>query len=61
MGFIRNIIAVGLGFLAIKAAQRMIANVQSQQEKVKARSDEATGRIPKLKLDPITGVYHPEA
>ena len=61
MGLIRNFVALGLGFLAVKMAQRILANVHAQQEKVKAKVDNATGRIPKLKLDPVTGVYRPEA
>jgi len=61
MNFIRNVIALGLGFLAVKAAQRMLANAQASQEKVKAKANNAAGRIPTLKMDPVTGVYRPEA
>jgi hypothetical protein len=60
MGLIRNVVVLGLGYLAIKAVKHMLANVQAQQEKVKARANDAAGRIPKLKLDPVTGVYSPE-
>ena len=60
MGLIRNVIVLGLGYLAMKTIQRLLANVHAQQEKVKAKVDNATGRIPKLKLDPVTGVYRPE-
>ncbi len=60
MGFIRNVIAIGLGYIAIKTAQKMLANAALQQEKVKAKSPDQAARIPKLKLDPITGVYRPE-
>ena len=60
MGLIRNIVVMGLGFLVVKMAQRMLANAQAQQEKVKAKVNDAAGRIPKLKLDPITGIYRPE-
>jgi hypothetical protein len=62
MGLIRNVVIIGLGFLVVKMAQRMLANAQAQQEKVKARvNDSVLRNIPKLKLDPITGVYRPEA
>jgi hypothetical protein len=61
MGFIRNIVALGLGYLAIKTVQRMLANAEAQQQKVKAKADNTTSRIPTLKLDPVTGVYKPEA
>ncbi len=61
MGFIRNVVVIGLGFLVMKAAQRMLANAQAQQERVKATANKpATGRIPTLKLDPVTGIYRPE-
>ena len=60
MGLIRNIVVMGLGFLVVKMAQRMLANAQAQQEKVKAKVNDAAGRIPTLKPDPITGIYRPE-
>ena len=60
MGLIRNVIVLGLGYLAMKTVQRLLANAQAQQEKVKTKVNDAAGRIPKLKLDPITGVYRPE-
>ena len=61
MGLIRNVVAIGLSVLVMKAAQRMIANVQAQQERVKANDKKpAAGRIPTLKLDPVTGIYRPE-
>ena len=62
MGLIRNVVIIGLGFLVVKLAQRMLANAQAQQEKVKAKVNDLVLRnIPKLKLDPITGIYRPEA
>ena len=60
MGLIRNVIVLGLGYLAMKTVQRLLANAQAQQEKVKTKMNDAAGRIPKLKLYPITGVYRPE-
>ena len=60
MGLIRNVIVLGLGYLAMKTVQRLLANAQAQQEKVKTKVNDAAGRIPTLKLDPVTGVYRPE-
>ena len=61
MGFFRNLLALGLGFLIMKTAQRLLANVQNQQEKVRAKSHDQTVRnIRNLKRDPITGIYRPE-
>ncbi|MEO9169386.1 MAG: hypothetical protein ABI230_13380 [Aestuariivirga sp.] len=61
MGIIRDVVAIGLGFLVMKAAQRMLASAQAQQERVKAKANKpAAGRIPTLKLDPVTGIYRPE-
>jgi len=61
MSFIRNIVAMSLGYLAIRTVQKMLANAQAQQERVKAKAQNTAGRIPTLKMDPITGVYRPEA
>ena len=61
MGFFRNLLILGLGFLVARAAQRMLARAQAQQEKVRARpNDQAARSIPKLRMDPITGIYRPE-
>ncbi|MEO9167968.1 MAG: hypothetical protein ABI230_06170 [Aestuariivirga sp.] len=61
MGIIRDVVAIGLGFLVMKAVQRMLASAQAQQERVKAKANKpAAGRIPTLKLDPVTGIYRPE-
>jgi len=61
MGIIRNIFAAALGYIAIRTVQKMLANAEAQQEKVKAKAPNADGRIPTLKMDPTTGVYRPEA
>ena len=60
MGLIRNVIVLGLGYLAMKTVQRLLANAHAQQEKVKTKVNDAAGRIPNLKLDPVTGIYRPE-
>ena len=61
MGFIRTFILMGLGYLAMKTMKRAIENLEAQKAKVKAKSDQAQVQMPKLKLDPVTGVYRPEA
>jgi prefoldin subunit 5 len=61
MNFLRNMLLLGLGYLAVKTLKRAIENVEAQRVKVKAKAEEATAKMPRLKLDPITGVYTPEA
>ena len=62
MGFIRNLIVLGLGLLAFKAIKRAMADLEAAQErarvKAKAPDDQA---MKTLRLDPVTGVYTPEA
>ena len=61
MGFIRTVILMGLGYLVMKTMKRAIESLEAQKVKVKATADQAQARMPKLKLDPVTGVYRPEA
>ena len=61
MGFIRTVILMGLGYLVMKTMKRAIDSLEAQKVKVKATADQAQARMPKLKLDPVTGVYRPEA
>ena len=61
MGFIRTVILMGLGYLAMKTMKRAIQNLEAQKVKVNAKSDQTQVQMPKLKLDPVTGVYRPEA
>ena len=60
MGLLRNIMMLAVGFLAVKMLKRAIENVEAQKVKVKAKADNFAAQMPKLKLDPITGVYKPE-
>jgi hypothetical protein len=60
MGFIRTAVMMGLGYLALKTMQRAIANMEASRVKVKAKTDDMAAKMPKLKLDPVTGVYRPE-
>jgi prefoldin subunit 5 len=61
MGFIRTVIVMGLGYLVMKTMKRAIENLEAQKVKVKSAAEQAQVQMPKLKLDPVTGVYRPEA
>ncbi|MDE2384523.1 MAG: hypothetical protein KGO53_07885 [Alphaproteobacteria bacterium] len=61
MSFLRNVVMLGLGLLVVKTVQRAIENAEAQRVKVKAKADDVAAKMPKLKLDPVTGVYRPEA
>ena len=62
MGFIRNLIVLGLGLLAFKAIKRAMADLEAAQEKARVKAQAPEDRAMKtLKLDPVTGVYTPEA
>ena len=60
MGLLRNMLILAVGYLALKTLKRAIENVEAQKVKVKAKADNFAQQMPKLKLDPITGVYKPE-
>ncbi len=60
MGLFRNMMMLAVSYLAIKTLKRVIENVEAQKVKVKAKADNFATQMPKLKLDPITGVYKPE-
>jgi hypothetical protein len=60
MGFIRNVLMLGIGYLAVKTLKRAIENTEAQRVKVKAKAEDVAAKMPRLKLDPITGVYTPE-
>ena len=61
MGLLRNLLVLAVGYLAVKTLKRTIENMEAQKVKVKAKADNFAQQMPKLKLDPITGVYKPEA
>ena len=61
MGLLRNLLMLAVGYLAVKTLKRAIESVEAQKVKVKAKADNFAAQMPKLKLDPITGVYTPEA
>ena len=60
MGFLRNMLMLVIGYLAIRTLKRAIENVEAQKVKVKAKADQFAAQMPTLKLDPVTGVYKPE-
>jgi hypothetical protein len=63
MGFIRNMVVLALGVLAFKMVKRAMTDLEAAQEKarVKAKAPNSDAAMKTLKLDPITGVYTPEA
>ena len=61
MGFFRTAALMIVGFIAIKSVKRAIANLEAQQVKAKVREPQNGPAMKRLKLDPITGVYVPEA
>lgn len=63
MGFIRNMVVLALGVLAFKMIKRVMVDLEQAQEKarVKAKAPAADAAMKKLRLDPLTGVYTPEA
>ena len=61
MGFFRTVALMIVGWIAIKTLKRAMANLEAQQVKAKVTPQKQTKDMPRLKLDPITGVYGPEA
>lgn len=62
MAFFRNVALMIVGVLAMKMMKRAMKNIEAQQ--VKAKVDEqshAQDEMKRLRLDPITGAYVPEA
>jgi len=57
---LRSLMMLVLGLLVAQMAKRFLQNIENQKARVKAKADEAI-RGTRLKLDPITGVYKPEA
>ena len=60
MGFFRTAALMIVGWIAIKTMKRALENIEAQQVKAKVKQPEAKD-MPRLRLDPITGVYVPEA
>jgi hypothetical protein len=61
MGLLRTAALMIVGWIAIKMMKRAIENLEAQQVKAKVKPEREVKDMPRLKLDPITGVYVPEA
>ncbi len=59
MGFFRTVAMMVVGYIALKTLKRAMKNVEAQQAKVQEPHGEAP--MKRLKLDPVTGAYVPEA
>jgi hypothetical protein len=62
MGFFRTIALMVVGLIAVKTLKRAMQNVEAQQAKAKMREpQQPQAEMKRLRLDPITGVYVPDA
>jgi hypothetical protein len=61
MAFFRNVAVMIVGYIAIKTLQRAVKNLEAQQVKAKVKEPQSKGEVKRLRLDPITGHYVPEA
>ena len=61
MGFFRTVTMMVLGYVALKTIKRAMKNVEAQQAKAKVQEPKDMGPMKRLKLDPVTGAYVPEA
>ena len=61
MGLLRTAALIVMGFIVVKSMKRIIASLEAQQVKARVREPQKGTAMKSLKLDPITGVYVPEA
>jgi hypothetical protein len=62
MAFFRNVALVVMGIIAVRVMKRAMKNIEAQQVKAKVNEQkQAQGEMKRLKLDPMTGAYVPEA
>ena len=61
MGFFRTMALMVVGYIALKTLKRAMKNVEAQQAKAKVQEPQANAPMKRLKLDPVTGDYVPEA
>jgi hypothetical protein len=62
MGFFRTVAMMIVGVIAIKTLKRAMKNMEAQQVKAKVNEQQKPqGEMKRLRLDPITGVYVPDA
>jgi hypothetical protein len=58
MGFFRTAVLMVVGYIAMKTLKRAMQNIEAQQVKAKVKPEE---KMQRLRLDPVTGAYVPEA
>jgi hypothetical protein len=61
MGFIRTTALMVLGYIAMKSLKRAMKNIEAAQVKAKVSEPRPQEKMQRLKLDPMTGAYVPEA
>lgn len=61
MGFIRTTAMMILGYIALKTMQRAMKNIEAAQVKAKVAEPAPQEKMQRLRLDPATGAYVPEA
>ena len=61
MGFIRTTALMIIGYIAMKALQRAMKNIEASRVKVKVNDPNTQQKMKRLRLDPVTGAYVPEA
>jgi hypothetical protein len=61
MGFFRTAALMVISYIAMKTIKRAMQNIEAQQVKAKVNQPKPQEKMQRLKLDPITGAYIPEA
>jgi hypothetical protein len=61
MGFVRTTALMIMGYIAMKALQRAVKNIEASQVKARVNEPKAHEKMKRLRLDPVTGAYIPEA
>ncbi len=61
MGFLRTAAMMILGYIAVKTMQRAMRNIEAVQVKAKVTEPAPAEKMQRLRLDPVTGAYVPEA
>jgi hypothetical protein len=61
MGFFRTAAIMIVGMIAMKMLKRAFKNIEAAQVKATVDEKKPQGEMKSLRLDPITGVYVPDA
>ena len=61
MGFFRTVAMMVLGYIAIRTLKRAMNNLNSEAAKAKVREPNNPEGMKRLRQDPVTGDYIPEA